>query len=309
MKTILYESSVGALDLLLGGNIFVTADLYTYILTSGTVLRYTNADIDITYSGNTWTSRSVIHDTSSTRTTGHWKVGLGVDSWQAVVVPRPKDPITGTLYPDQIDGQGWLSAVRGGALDGATVQVDRAYAPAWPTDAATFGKFIITGILTIFLGRVAAIDEDRLETTITLNDMRELLTSLVPRNTWQAPCRHVLFDAGCGLVASSFKVSTACTAGSTKNVLLSAAAAGGSGTFQLGRIVMTSGANIGRQRHVKTWVSGTFTLVAPLPFTVNTGDTFDAYPGCDKTITTCTAFSNLANFGGMPFIPAPETAI
>lgn len=310
MKSILFESSVGALDLLLGTNVFVMADLYTYTLVSGAVLRFTNADIDIIYSGNTWTSRSVMHDTQSTRTTGHWKVGLGVDSWQAVVTPRTIDPVTGTLNPDQIDGQAFLAAVRSGSLDGATVRVDRAYSTTWPTTAAQWGNFSITGIVTIFAGRVAAIDIDRLSVTVTLNDMRELLTSLVPRNTWQAPCRHILYDAGCTLSAGTFKVTTACTAGSTKGILLSAAVPGGSGTFQQGRIVMTSGANQGKQRMVRTWVSGTFTLIAPLPFTVNTGDTFDAYPGCDKTFSGgCTAFSNTANFGGMPFIPAPETAV
>jgi hypothetical protein len=38
---------------------------------------------------------------------------------------------------------------------------------------------------------------------------------------------------------------------------------------------------------------------------------FTAYPGCDKTQTTCASnkFSNLVNFEGFPYVPAPETAI
>lgn len=40
------------------------------------------------------------------------------------------------------------------------------------------------------------------------------------------------------------------------------------------------------------------------------GDAFTAYPGCDKQITTCDSkFNNKSNFGGFPYIPAPETAI
>jgi hypothetical protein len=42
----------------------------------------------------------------------------------------------------------------------------------------------------------------------------------------------------------------------------------------------------------------------------NTGDTFTAYPGCDKTQNTCTSkFNNLVNFGGFPYVPVPEAAI
>ena len=34
------------------------------------------------------------------------------------------------------------------------------------------------------------------------------------------------------------------------------------------------------------------------------GDTIYLYPGCDRTLATCTAkFGNSANFGGFPFIP------
>ena len=58
-------------------------------------------------------------------------------------------------------------------------------------------------------------------------------------------------------------------------------------------------------------VSGvtTFTLIAPMPFPVLAGDTFTAYPGCDKKYSTCGTWGNQANFGGQDQIPAPETAI
>lgn len=315
MKTILYETGAGALDTLLGTNVFVCADLYTYTLADGsTTLRYTTADIDITYSGSTWSSKTVHHNTADHKTTGHWKVGLDVDTWTVTATPRETDPVTAAAYPDKISGQPWLSAVRGGALDGATVRIDRAYMAAWPTAAATFGLFVPVGIITIFTGRVASIECNRLSATLTLHDMCELLTMTMPRHFYQAGCRHVLFDSACSLTAASFKVSTAATAGSTRTSLLSTAvppSAPGSGTFTLGRVKMTSGNNSGAQRLVKSWTSGTFTLMSPLPYDVTNGDTFDAFPGCDKKLTTttgCTGFANTLNFGGQPFIPTPETA-
>ena len=76
-----------------------------------------------------------------------------------------------------------------------------------------------------------------------------------------------------------------------------------------------SGKNAGFARSVRAWTApsgggaGAFTLLSPFPFAPAPGDTFTAYPGCDKQLATCALFSNSANFGGMPFIPAPETSV
>jgi hypothetical protein len=54
---------------------------------------------------------------------------------------------------------------------------------------------------------------------------------------------------------------------------------------------------------------GMFALTQPLPYAPAAGDTFVVYPGCDKSQRTCQIkFGNLANFGGFPYVPAPETA-
>jgi hypothetical protein len=40
------------------------------------------------------------------------------------------------------------------------------------------------------------------------------------------------------------------------------------------------------------------------------GDQFQLLPGCDRSIATCTSvFNNAIHFGGMPYIPTPETAV
>jgi len=55
--------------------------------------------------------------------------------------------------------------------------------------------------------------------------------------------------------------------------------------------------------------SGIFVLTQALPYAPAAGDTFVVYPGCDKSQRTCRLkFNNLANFGGFPYVPAPETA-
>ena len=83
------------------------------------------------------------------------------------------------------------------------------------------------------------------------------------------------------------------------------------GYFDLGYIVWTSGANTGTVSAIKSYLAGGIVnFFKPLLNLPHTGDTFTAYPGCDKQIATCDhKFSNLSNFEGMSFIPSPETTV
>lgn len=310
MKVPYYETSAGALLALLGTKAFVWSELYSIFLADGsTVLRYCTNAINVRIpSSAVWSAKEVLFKLpGGAAGSAHWKSGVDVDTWQVNTIPRPSD-FAGNLWPDQIGGLPWVQAIRGGALDGAEVQIDRAYFPAWPVGEPL--EINPTGVVTLFYGRVAAVDIVRTQAIISINSHLELLSTQMPRNSWQSGCRHTLFDTGCQLVAGSFVEAATADAGSTQGTILSSVGApGGSATYTLGRIVMTSGLNTGFSRTVRKWTAGTFTLIAPLPFSVAAGDTFDAYPGCDKTQTTCTAFSNLVNFGGEPYVPVPETAI
>lgn len=319
MKTPIWEASPGALLALLfpaaagpTQRQFAYFDLYTITCPSGPVLRYTTCDRDVGYSGTVWQSQTVrIEPAGQRNALFHAKAGLDVDTWQAVFFPRPRDDKTGAAYPDEIGGTAWLAAAQAGALSGADATVDRAYF-AIPFDAAAISAVSLTpvGVLRLFAGRVAEVDIGRSNAVLSINSYLELLNIQLPRNLFQAPCHHRLFDVGCTLNAASFAVSTSVASGSDRATLVSTATApgGSSGTFTLGRVVITSGANAGFSRSVRYWEGTRFALVTPLPFNVATGDTFTAYPGCNKQLTTCAAFSNTANFGGEPYIPAPETA-
>jgi hypothetical protein len=85
------------------------------------------------------------------------------------------------------------------------------------------------------------------------------------------------------------------------------------GAYPLGYMIYTAGQNTGLKFSIKqqTAYSGgvTFQLMKPAPFTVATSDQLQLVPGCDKTISTCSAvFNNLIHFGGQPFVPNPEVA-
>lgn len=334
MKAAKYETSTGALAAYLAGKpeAAILCDLYTFVLAGGinggAYLAFTTADVDVTvpYANTgaplvntgpplppaptitgpvTYSSKMVYFDQLANKAYGHWKVGLDVDTWQVICTPSPQATI---------GNQGFLAALRAGALDGAVVAVDRAFIDnrAGVAYAPTLSPL---GVVNVFTGRVAEIDMGRSNAVISINSHLELLNQNMPRNLYQASCRWQLFSTGCTLSAASFAVGgTAATApGANSNVLSATVSApGGSGTYNLGRIVMTSGNNAGYARQVLSWSPGspaTVNLRAPFPFAIAIGDTFSAYPGCDKQLNTCAAFGNEANFGGMPFIPAPETAV
>lgn len=313
MKTFLWESSGGAGAALINSKSFVYATLYTITLFgSQGIIRLTDADVDITYNGLSFSSKGPFIDLQNSRATAHWKRGLDVDTWTLVLLPRNVDPVTGTPYPDQIGSSPWIAAARAGALEGADIQIDRAYFAAWPQPYQAVATPV--AVLTVFAGRPAEVDTTDTIVAITVSDYRELLLMKLPRNVFGGGCHHTLFDAGCTLNPASFALTGTLQAPSTRSTLFLSAGVTpvlGSGTYLAGKIVFTSGLNAGFSRGITSWTPGSLSigLLNPLPFDVGVGDAFSIYPGCDKQMSTCTAFGNLANFNGEPYTPDATTAI
>jgi hypothetical protein len=308
------KSAPSGLIALLATGTFVFCDLYVFTLTTGQVLRYATADVDIVYAGNTYSS-ALFFDQSGNKAVGHWKTGLDVDTWQVYVMPVGVDPVTGASYPVKIGNTPWLAAAAAGALAGATVDIHRAYWPAWPQPwvfplnafADGSGTFVI---VDYFAGRVAATDVMRNQAVVSVNSWLDQFQLMMPRNLWQGTCVHQLFDAGCTLNQSSFAVSGTAQAGSTQSQIITSGLGQSSGYFALGQVTMTGGLNAGFFRMVKSFDGTNMFLIAPFPFAVAPGDAFTAYPGDDKTLPTCTnKFANNVNFRGHDLIPQPEIAV
>lgn len=288
-------------------------DLYTITLFNGQTIRLTTADFDINVNGSVFSSQGVRVDQSQSKSQAHWKIGFDVDTWTVVLMPRPIDIATGSVFPDVIGNIPWLQAAHSGYLDAADFQVDRAFFSAMPTWPMTPGGAVPTATRTIFAGKVQAVDCTDLVVVLTVNDYRDLFNINVPLHFFSAACRHTLFDAGCNadgnMTIGRFTKAGVVGAGSTRwNIVPSGGmpSPAGSGTYALGTITMTSGNNNTFSRTIITWDGTNMKLVQPFPFTVNPGDTFNASAGCDLQRTTCTLFGNLINFGGQPYIPAPE---
>jgi len=273
---------------LAGNTEFRMADLYTITLVGGTVLRYTTWDSTLIVSGNTF----LTGPPNFKRTAIEEKIGMDTTTLDL--------EITASIT-DLLSGQPILQTIASGAFDGAALRIDRLF-----MDSS--GQQI--GTVIRFSGQVGAVDEvGRAYAKLQINSGVNLLQMDLPHMLIQPGCVHTLFDAGCTLNKASFAEANTVQGGSTVNKVISVSAKGDT-YYDSGRIVFTSGVNNGLVKAVSKYLGQQFTFNSPLPFLPSGGDTFTAYPGCDKTQATCTAkFANLANFVAFPFVPVPETAI
>jgi uncharacterized phage protein (TIGR02218 family) len=147
----------------------------------------------------------------------------------------------------------------------------------------------------------------RFEAEVTVKSYLELLNVKVPRNAYAPGCSLNVYGPACG-VSKASKTVTGTVAGSSGRAQLDSALAQADGYFDLGTLTITSGANAGLSRTVRSYAGGSFDLILAFPNDIENGATFSVFPGCDKTRATCIArFNNLGRFTGTPFIPAPET--
>lgn len=297
MRVPSWETSSGALGSFLNASTAIyMADLYTFTLAGGGVLRYTSADHACIVNGTTWQIGPAI-----ARGKTRLIVGVQVDNLDVTLAADASVTVGSVpLLP-------WIVA---GGLDGARLQLDRAFA-AGPPQYGQQPSWI--GMLPMFSGRCADVQASRYEAKVVVHSDLELLDSMLPRNVYQPGCSNTLFDGACGLAKSAY-VNTA-TASSSTDALRRTFASNltqTDGYFDLGWAVGVVGANGGVGRTVKTYLhsGGSLTVIQPWPSPVSVGDTFSVYAGCDKSLATCSAkFGNASRFRGQPFVPAPETVI
>jgi uncharacterized phage protein (TIGR02218 family) len=263
------------------------ADCFTFILSTGTVLTYTNVDQPVVYNGSTFSASGPLVQGLKYKAS----VGLEVDKQQITIAARPTDLINGNPA---------LNAIREGAFDGATVQRDRVFMTA-------LGGTVVGGV-TLFHGRVSTVDlVGRTTATLTIASDLIVLDYDMPRNLYSPTCLHTLYDSGCGVIRGTYAASGTCGSGSTGTLINFT---GALASQAQGKIVFTSGDNANVAATIKSVVVGTsLTLMYPMPDIPATGDGFIAYAGCDHTRATCQSrFNNLINFRGFPFVPPPQIA-
>ena len=267
---------------------FAWAECFTITLANGQTLYSTGADAPITYNGNVFVANGLIVQGLKYRAS----VGLDIDQQDVKLAA----PAGWTL-----NGAPLMFAIINGAFDNALIQRDRVF----------FSDYVggsIVGGVTMFKGRFLGVNAGAVVADATVANDLVLLNQNMPRNLFMSSCFHTLYDSGCTLNKASYATSGVVGAGSTTSVIASSIAAL---KHIKGTIVFTSGVNDGVSAGVKDIQAGlSIVLSFPLIDAPAAGDAFTIYQGCDHTWTTCNAtFNNLANFGGCPFIPPPQTAL
>lgn len=269
------------------GNSLVMADCYTVTLLGGQVLRYTDFDLDLMLNGALYSSSGIKFKRSRIR----WIAGLEVDTLDLTLYANPADTLNGVAF---------LRQVKGGVLDGASLKLERGWMNLGSTTAET---------LTLFNGRVAEVQVSRTEARIKIKSDLELLNVRMPRNLYTPGCLYTLYDTGCGISRAAYAVNGSVTGGANRT-WFPPALTHAANWFDLGTVTFTSGANNGITRTVRDFTSGAFLFSQPWPNVPAIGDTFTAWPGCDKSQATCTGkFANKTRFRGFPYIPVPETSM
>ena len=136
--------------------------------------------------------------------------------------------------------------------------------------------------------------------------------------TYGAQCPKVFCGteyAGCGVSLAANTVTGTLTSVTSASVFRDAVREEAADTFGAGTIRFTSGPNAGlKALEIKSFSGGTITTFEPFYYLPAIGNSYSMVRGCRKRLADCQArwngsatYSNVANFGGFPWIPTGST--
>lgn len=144
-----------------------------------TVLRYSAAPTTITANGYVFAAGPKF-ERSKTKVV----IGTQVDELDIKIYPETTDLVGSTPF---------LEAAWQGQLDGALLQLERAFMGA---AAGGYGD-TSAGTVILFSGRISDIGCSRSGIEMKCRSHLELLNIQMPRRLWQSSCTHVFGDAMC----------------------------------------------------------------------------------------------------------------
>ncbi|WAC06576.1 MAG: DUF2163 domain-containing protein [Thermodesulfobacteriota bacterium] len=248
----------------------------------GVTLGFTSNDKDIVYDGVTY------------------EAATGGD--------RTAISTTSQMNPDQVDLEGLLFDEGDGVLENDLREGKYDYAEIW----LFLINFMNTGmgIIKLRRGRFGKVKIEQGKYTASITSMTDYFSKKMCE-AYSAECRADLGDSRCGVNLTALKVTGAVTGVTDNRVFADSSRTEANDYFNYGYIHWLTGDNAGLSMEVKDWglSTTTFTLFLAMPKTIQIGDTYEAYPGCDKKVSTCEdKYDNVINFRGEPFVP-PESVI
>lgn len=132
---------------------------------------------------------------------------------------------------------------------------------------------------------------------ITCSPMTSRLKRTGLQRRFSRNCGIAVYSYRCRLVTGDYQVSGVVDAVSGNTVTSSTFGTKTDGYFVAGYIETED-----YSRMIVAHTGNVVTLSTPIP-SLAVGESFNAYRGCDHTLSTCTSLSNNLNFGGHPWLP------
>jgi uncharacterized phage protein (TIGR02218 family) len=198
-----------------------------------------------------------------------------------------------------------------GLLDNAGITADDIEAGLWDGAAVEIRQVnwadLGNGAELLRVGTVGNVQRQRGQYVVEMRGLMQAFENTIVEVVTPT-CHAVLGDARCGVDMDAVKVASAVTTATSRRAFTASGLAQAAGYFTGGQVTFTSGLNDGVSMEIKDHdAGGVLSLQLALPYDLTVADTFDIWPGCDKTKATCIAkFDNLLNFRGFSFVPGMD---
>jgi len=247
-------------------------ELYHIWRDGGEHWRYTDGDVSVTFDGNVYAPATL------SRSSSRHDAQLGVATLN----------ITAAYVTDPA-----LEFVSTNPVEVLWVSISKLHREQDPLEADV-----------IFIGQIKGVSFKGVTASVSCVGFEHFLNQKVPRWRYQLTCNHTVFDSKCALVEADYKTTAAVTLDATGTILTSTTFGGEvDGYFTGGKVVFGDEA-----RTMVSHVGNVVTLMYKFK-ELATGNSVDAYPGCDGRVETCRdKYDNILNFLGFPFIQAENPA-
>lgn len=242
----------------------------------GVVLGFTDHDADIDFDGVSYIAASGFTPTA-------------IDS-------------SAQLNVDNLDIEGMLDAQVITEADILAGRYDYAQVEVFMVNYADSSQ----GRLRLRIGWIGEVRVQGKQFVAELRGLSQKLSSKIGSHYTPA-CRARFGDDRCKIILAVYTVTGNVTQSQGRQVFSDAARSEVDDYFAFGKITFTSGNNAGLSMEVKAFGDGQFTLVLPMPYTIEIGDGYSASAGCDNRFETCVSrYDNALNFRGEPHVPGTD---
>lgn len=264
---------------------FLSCDLYELKLKSGISYYWADTDADVNYGGHTYKGDGPIITREKIATNST----VSVDKLNVTITASQND---------QIGGVPVLEVAHNGGLDGATLDLRRAF-----FDDA--GKVI--ECIDLFHGICEVTQGGGFILKISAKSVVQKLNIEYPNRRYYPQCPYSIYSKECGVDIKSYRKKakvTAVTGTNTVQIDIPFE----DGYYTAGGMEWISGPLAGQATQIMDSKNSTIIYMSATNTSPRIGDVAYIYPGCDKTPTTCkNKFNNFSRNRATPYVPLKET--